>query len=151
MLEGSVEPTAEQEVVRVVEAIGGNMVKIETAAGEEHLCRLPQRFSRVVFVKRGSLLLAHGGDDDYETSAGKKGKVKYLADSVLLPHHLPHLVELGVLPEVFRTTRSDHGAAPALASTADLYNDELMLNGNRNRQAVDEESDDSEQDSDIVA
>jgi len=143
MLEGGVEPTAEQEVVRVVEAIGGNMVKIETAAGEEHLCRLPQRFSRVVFVKRGSLLLAHGGDDDYETSAGKKGKVKYLADAVLLPHHLPRLVELGVLPEVFRPSRSD--AAAAQSSTADLYSDDLVLNRNRNRQvAVDDESDDSD-------
>ena len=141
MLDGIPELAPDQEVVRVVEAIGGNLIKIETAAGEEHLCRLPQRFSRIVFVKRGSLIIARGGQEDYETSAGKKGRVKFLADSVLMPHHLPHLIESGLLPEAFRSTKDE-----TPNKMVDLYSGDLVAN--RNRPAVAKESDSEDSDDD---
>ena len=142
ILEDVPEPGPGQEVVRVVGAIGGNLLKIETANHEEHLCRLPQRFSKVVFVKRGSLLIATGCDADYKTASGQTGKVKFLCDHVLFSEQVRHLQVMNLLPEAFQSPK----AAVPVSPSSDLYLEDLGMNRNKNRREEIAEGDDSSED-----
>jgi hypothetical protein len=132
VLEELPQPGPGEEVVRVVESIGGNLLKIETSAGEVHLCRLPQRFSRVVFVKRGSLLIAQGCTEDIRTASGQAGKVKYSAEHVLFPDQVRNLQALHLLPRAFHSGK-DEAQVVKLDEDGLLMQPDMFVNRNKPR------------------
>lgn len=98
------EPQSENEfVVRVLGLRGGNLVEVETAdghrLGQVELCRLPSRFKNVIWVKRGSFLIAEraGGESESE-----EGKVRFVCLHVLFSQEsVKHLKQRGLFPEAF--------------------------------------------------
>jgi len=73
ILDSLPEPKENEEVVRISELRGGNLVEVETMNGSKSLCRLPQRYRNVVFVKRGTLLIVATCSVDYQTASGEPG------------------------------------------------------------------------------
>ena len=180
VLEDLPEPAAErgEEVVRALGARGGNLVEIETARGEKGLCRLPQKFRKVVWVKRGGLLIVRAASEaDRDRAADVK--VQYCVEHVLFPEQVKHLRAVGKLPAVFdavanaaeasstSTAPSQPASAPPVQGPSsgdgesgagggdDAPYDDLFARGNPNRRRVassrsdsDDEDDDDDDDDD---
>lgn len=136
------EPSGEEVVVRVVAPRGGNLVEVESSDGTKSLCRLPNRFRKVVWVKRGTLLIVDTCREVYSTAAGEEGKVTYIVNHVIFTDdQVKNLRQIGALPSEFDSKPIDD-----LSSNMD----ELLSLGNRNRRPQqstiesDSDSDDSE-------
>lgn len=89
---------------RVLGSRGGNLFDVESQDGVTALCRLPTRFRKMVWIKRGSYILVVQAADDVEVVNGKgKAKVLFAAKAILMDHQIKHFKRLGQWPEYFMT------------------------------------------------
>ena len=122
VLEALPEPTAGQRIVRVVNSHGGNIFEVafppatpsssstntdktEASTTESNsstptttLARLPTRFRKLIWVKRGTYLLCSSSDTDYQTATGEKGRVTMNVDYVLFERQVKHLQKKNMWP-----------------------------------------------------
>ena len=103
-------------VVRVIGSRGGNIFEVESGDGARSLARLPTKFHKLVWVKRGSFLLVTSSEADYLTSSGEAGKVVFNIKAVLLEEQVAALKDHVVWPDAFRAEGELDGAARAEAS-----------------------------------
>jgi probable RNA-binding protein EIF1AD len=137
------EPKEGESIVRVVAPRGGNLVEVEAVDGVKALCRLPNRYRKVVWVKRGTLLIVETCAETYSTAAGEEGKVKYAVNHVIFTEdQIKHLRKNGLLPVAFDLKAEDLTAEKAPG-------EDDMLQANRNRRpALDEDSSSGDDSSD---
>ena len=62
------------------------------------LARLPTRFRKLIWVKRGTYLLCSSSDTDYQTASGKKGKVTMNVEYILFERQVKHLQRRNMWP-----------------------------------------------------
>jgi probable RNA-binding protein EIF1AD len=103
-------------VVRVIGSRGGNIFEVESGDGARSLARLPTKFHKLVWVKRGSFLLVTSSEADYLTSSGEAGKVVFNIKAVLLEEQVAALKDHAIWPDAFRAVGELDGAARAEAS-----------------------------------
>jgi len=145
VLDSFPEPQEGEQIVRVVTSRGGNLLEVESADGVHALCRLPNRYRKIVWIKRGMLLIVTSCTDDFKTAAGEEGKVKFLVNHVIFTDaQTKHLRTRGLLPAVFDAKDE---------KKSDLEEDEdPLLRANRNRRGPtvqeDSSSDDDDEDED---
>jgi len=150
MLEGLPEPEAGvEEVVQVVALKGGNMIEVEAASGMRALCLLPAKFRKLVWIKRGTFVIAAVSKNDYETTTGAKGRVKFTVAHILFKQQIKHLQEKGLWPKEFPTDESavKTDANPSGDEGDDDSLDEMFVNPNRRNgaaQMIESDSDSSE-------
>ena len=101
------------DVVRVIGSRGGNIFEVESGDGSRSLARLPTKFHKLVWVKRGSFLVVSSSSADYLTSKGEAGKVVFNVKAVLLEEQVAALKEDPIWPDAFR---EDGDSAPSTAS-----------------------------------
>jgi len=95
-------------IVRVLAPRGGNLIEVETADGSRSLCRLPNRYRKVVWVKRGTLLIVDSCSEVYSTAAGEEGKVKFVVNHVIFTDdQIKNLRSTGKLPAAFDAKAGD--------------------------------------------
>jgi probable RNA-binding protein EIF1AD len=56
VLDSFPEPGLDEEIVEMVCSRGGNLLEVRTPEGQLELCRLPAKFRKVIWVKRGELM-----------------------------------------------------------------------------------------------
>ena len=144
-MDEDVELTEGRDVVRMTEPRGTNIVEVEAApGGERTLCMSPRRFNKLVWVKRGDMLLVERIAED-----ARPDKVRAMLVRPIPPAQRRRLRKLGQWPAVW-----DDGEAAARArslypgSESDSDADPLPQNANRRHLAVaDETSSDDDDDS----
>lgn len=121
VLDSLPEPADGEEVVRIVCSRGGNLLEVEAADLSRALCRLPQRYRKVVWVKRGMLLIVKSCSEDFKTAGGENGKVKYVVSHVVFTsEQTKHLRSLGVLPACFDEQKEDAKVDDPMSSEGNL-------------------------------
>jgi len=130
------EPKEGEAVVRVVASRGGNLIEVETGDGSRSLCRLPNRYRKVVWVKRGTLLIVETCLEAYSTTTGEEGKVRFLVNHIVFTDdQIKNLRVCGHLPAAFDEKCADEEVSSL---------DDMLMQGNRNRRPnldVEESSD----------
>jgi probable RNA-binding protein EIF1AD len=155
VLDSFPEPKDSEQVVRVVASRGGNLIEVETPDGARSLCRLPNRYRKVVWVKRGTILIVGSCTEDFETAGGEQGKVKFVVNHVVFTDdQIKNLRNIGQLPSSFDPKDT--------SKPVDVANDtEDSLHANRNRRpdlalsgsssSDDDDEEEEEEDGDTAA
>jgi probable RNA-binding protein EIF1AD len=143
VLDSLPEPKEGEQIVRVVASRGGNLIEVETQDGLHSLCRLPNRYRKVVWVKRGTLLIVGSCTEDFQTAQGESGKVKFVVNSVVFTdEQVKHIRKSGMLPATFDVVASDSKKASSNSDGDDL----LQTNRNRRPDLVLDETSDEDSD-----
>ena len=110
-------PDAEkgEEIVVLVKSHGSNILEIATASGETSLCRLPTKFRRLIWVKKGDYMIVSGSSEDYETAKGSKGRVNFQVERILSADQVKHIAKQGLWPEAFAHALAGRGSGVATA------------------------------------
>ena len=94
VLYGTPEPGENQTIVVMVESRGGNLLEVMSTEGKTSLCRLPTKFRKLIWVKRGTYMIVTMQAEEertFETASGEKGKVVYTVEHVLFKDQIKHL------------------------------------------------------------
>jgi probable RNA-binding protein EIF1AD len=110
VLNGTPEPEEGELVARVKAPRGGNVIEIIVDDGvTEGLAVLPQKFRKLVWVKRGDHVIVSGAEKDIEVTGGSGGggqqavaAVKYRVTHVLYKEQIRHLKSSGLWPAAFQ-------------------------------------------------
>ena len=62
---------------------GGNIFGILTSEGVNTLARLPTKFRKLIWVKRGDMVIVSCAADEYETATGAVGRVTHSIEHIL--------------------------------------------------------------------
>ena len=116
VLDGLPEPEEGESIVQVVGLRGSNLMEIVCADGSSSLAMLPNKFRKLIWVKRGDYLIAASAEGDVETvnkKGGKQGKVKYMVSHILYKPQIKHLTQRGLWPARFASAAAGSGAGGA--------------------------------------
>ena len=119
VLSGYPEPDAAvgELVARVEAPRGGNIIEVACGNGHAGLALLPQKFRKLVWVKRGDWVIVSGGaGKDIEVSDGKDGAVRYIVQHVLYKEQVRHLKKQKLWPSMFDDDGASADAAVAAAA-----------------------------------
>ena len=122
VLDGLPEPEEGESIVQVVGLRGSNLMEIVCADGSSSLAMLPNKFRKLIWVKRGDYLIAASAHGDVETvnkKGGKQGKVKYMVSHILYKPQIKHLTQRGLWPARF-------ASAAAVETTASAQGDAVF-------------------------
>ena len=105
-------PDAEkgEEIVVLVKSHGSNILEIATTSGETSLCRLPTKFRRLIWVKKGDYMIVSGSSEEYETAKGSKGRVNFQVERILSADQVKHIAKQGLWPEAFAHALAARGS-----------------------------------------
>lgn len=108
-LVGIPEPELGHVLMRVVGLRGSNLIEAENSSGENTLCLLPAKFSKTIWVKKGSYVFVDEGDRVKALEAGNK--VTGTISRVLLEDQVRILRRLSSWPDFFNEIQ--HVSGPA--------------------------------------
>mmetsp|Transcript_26616 Transcript_26616/g.36747 ORF Transcript_26616/g.36747 Transcript_26616/m.36747 type:complete len:144 (-) Transcript_26616:22-453(-) len=118
-----------ETILRVVSLRGSNIIEVEFPDGSTTLCRMPQKFNKMLWVKRGSFLVAEIGEAD--------GKVNGEVTRVLYADQIKQLKkQAGVWPPEFNAD-----VPPEEEEVDDDEYPPLEQNTNHRRTTYEEDSD----------
>lgn len=153
------EPSENEWIARVIATRGGNQFDIETPAVKSTLAILPQKFHKVVWVKRNDFVIVEGGGGNEDD---EKSGIRFIINHILYKEQIKHLRSKNLWPKEFDCVDeedheldedgSDDGEDEKEEETGDgiVYDqgydldDELVLNTNRALKIEDPESESDE-------
>lgn len=115
-------PTADQQIVKVLSSRGNNLHEIQAPDGSTFLVSMPTKFRRNVWIKRGDYVLVE------PIKEGDKVKAEIVR--VLTPEHVRCFNKEGVWPTAFGDSKK-----------CEESSDDLFVNTNRVRVSEDSSSD----------
>jgi initiation factor 1A len=68
---------------KVGQSHGGNIFEIVTPEGNSTLARLPTKFRKLIWVKRGDFVIVSCAKEEYETATGAVGRVTHSIEHIL--------------------------------------------------------------------
>ncbi|MES1916533.1 MAG: hypothetical protein MHM6MM_008353 [Cercozoa sp. M6MM] len=115
-------PTDDETLVKVTELRGSNVVQVASAQGVEYLARIPARFVKRVWVKKGGFVTVIGGDEEDNVQVSKQ------VSRILGEQHIQHLYEQGVWPQEFLSAvpRPSRTAVQALSADEAARQQQLL-------------------------
>ncbi|DBA04480.1 TPA: hypothetical protein N0F65_010076 [Lagenidium giganteum] len=127
VLYGDPEPKENEEIVRVISLRGSNIFEVVHADGSKSLTMLPQRFRKLIWVKRGDFLIVSSGEADVTVKDGKKGAVTSMVEHILYKDQIKNLQKKNLWPEGFDGADDDvkdtEDAAEAVEETENALED----------------------------
>ena len=93
-------PTAEQEIVKVIGSRGANIFEVQAAGASapSGLAMLPNRFSKMIWVKRGNHVIVEVAAEAATVTDGGALKIRYMIQHVLFKDQIKHLRKKGLWP-----------------------------------------------------
>lgn len=76
-------PTEGELYAEIGQSHGGNIFGILTSEGVNTLARLPTKFRKLIWVKRGDMVIVSCAADEYETATGAVGRVTHSIEHIL--------------------------------------------------------------------
>mmetsp|Transcript_35754 Transcript_35754/g.72868 ORF Transcript_35754/g.72868 Transcript_35754/m.72868 type:complete len:262 (-) Transcript_35754:144-929(-) len=131
VINGTPEPEEGELVAKVKAPRGGNIIEIICKDGvTEGLAVLPQKFRKLVWVKRGDFVIVSGAEKDIEVTGGGSGgtqaAVKFRVTHVLYKEQIRHLKAKALWPAVFDVFPADvpqskNAAARSVSTEGGLF------------------------------
>lgn len=152
------EPSENEWIARVIATRGGNQFDIQTPVVKS-LAILPQKFHKVVWVKRNDFVIVEGGGGDKDD---EKSGIRFIINHILYKEQIKHLRSKNLWPKEFDSVNEedheldedggDDGEDEKEEETVDgiVYDqgydldDELVMNTNRALKIEDPESESDE-------
>jgi probable RNA-binding protein EIF1AD len=94
-LNGFPEPEENDSICKVSNSRGTNIFELELEGGGSELAMLPNKFKKLIWVRRGDYVIASSSADDCTTATGDEGKVRYMIKHILSKEQIKHLVDNG--------------------------------------------------------
>eukprot|EP00897_Mesotaenium_endlicherianum_P006689 jgi/Mesen1/6048/ME000308S05242 len=126
VLENAVEPKEGEVIMRVVAPRGSNLIEVEDVEGLTTLAILPNKFHKLLWLKRGNYVVVEGGGREEAEKAGSR--VTGTITRVLYPDQIRSLQKASAWPAAFdakpepanSSARTPEGAGvdPGAAATA---------------------------------
>eukprot|EP00051_Salpingoeca_urceolata_P004788 m.67658 g.67658 ORF g.67658 m.67658 type:complete len:174 (-) comp13842_c0_seq2:131-652(-) len=132
------EPTEQQAIVKVLSSKGNNLHEAEWPDGDIHLCSMPAKFRRNIWIKRGNFVIV----DPIEEGNAVKGEIVH----VLLKNQMRHLKQLDQWPERF----NDRSAEASSAGDPGDDDKETDDDGDERDSHGGDESNSSDSESDLI-
>ncbi|XP_063428926.1 probable RNA-binding protein EIF1AD [Mytilus trossulus] len=150
VLDEYVLPEENQQIVKVVAGKGNNLHEILTADNRTFLVSMPTRFRKNVWIKRGDFVFIEPIEEG--------DRVKAEISRILYKDQIKYIKEEGKWPEAFMeitNTEKDQMIPDDMLPPCDSSDEDvgdLVVNANRQKVAVYEESDNetSEEDDDVT-
>ncbi|CAE7645613.1 eif1ad [Symbiodinium microadriaticum] len=121
-LNGFLEPEENDSICRVTGSRGTNLFELELSGGGGlELAMLPNKFKKLIWVRRGDFVIAASAVDDCTTATGEDVKVKYMIKHILSKEQIKHIVDIGIWPEDFEVKEA--GKKSSVMTQEDLMPD----------------------------
>ena len=98
-LNDSLEPTENEQIAIVVCNRGSNLFEIKMPDGCLELARLPNKFNKLIWVKKNDYLIVEKNDG--ESDASNSSKVKYAINNIINKGNIKKLTTRGLWPSEF--------------------------------------------------
>ncbi|KAK9913879.1 hypothetical protein M0R45_037683 [Rubus argutus] len=92
-------------IMQVLSLRGSNLIEVMDAQGEKSLALFPAKFSKSMWIKRGSFVVVDASEKDKVLESG--GKVACIVSQVLFFDQVRALRKSPEWPEIFKSTVSD--------------------------------------------
>ncbi|GJP60794.1 hypothetical protein CLOP_g18018 [Closterium sp. NIES-67] len=103
-----------EQILRVVAPRGSNLIELEDGRGTSMLCMLPAKFHRMLWLKRGSFVVADVSAAEEVDKAG--GRVRGSITAVIFDHHIKELIASNQWPEAFAEATAKDRATTATSA-----------------------------------
>jgi len=137
--------TEEQKFGRVLELRGSNICEIEYTNGEKLLCQIPQKFRKLIWIKRGNIVIVR----EPSNWNHQERKIRALVEHILFPNQIKYLKRENKWPPEFNDVQvldEPQVVSENKQKSDDQTDDEEDLFVNPNHQVINEsESEDSEE------
>lgn len=95
VLYGSVQVDDNQSIVKVAALRGSNLFDITASDGTQAVAMLPNKFQKLIWLKRGDFVIVVEAGGEVTTAEGKSGAVRYLIEHILYADQIKELKKAG--------------------------------------------------------
>lgn len=128
-LDSDTTPKEGEIIVLVLSNRGANLFEIQLATGEVELARLPNKFNKLIWIKKNEYLIVERNSVEEESNASK---VKYSITNVINKDNIKSLKANGMWPEQFNKEKdvvqvneySQDDLMPGYVEAEEEYDDE---------------------------
>ena len=85
------EPVENEAYAQVVQSHGSNIFEVLLGNGEKTLARLPTKFQKLIWMKRGDFVIVSSASEEYSTASGATGRVTHSIEHILNGEQLKKL------------------------------------------------------------
>ena len=85
------EPVDNEAYAQVVQSHGSNIFEVLLGNGENTLARLPTKFQKLIWMKRGDFVIVSSASEEYSTATGATGRVTHSIEHILNGEQLKKL------------------------------------------------------------
>jgi probable RNA-binding protein EIF1AD len=110
VLNGNPVPEEGEVIAQVKGSRGGNVIDIHCGDDSDGIAVMPQKFRKLIWVKRGDFVIVSGATDEIENNNGSSGAIRYRVKHILYKDQIRHIKSEGLWPAIF-TDEVTQGAA----------------------------------------
>jgi len=139
-------PSDDQRIAKVLELRGAGVCEIEYPNGDKTLCQIPQKFHKLIWIKRGNYLLVREPKEGWNH---QERKIRALVEHAFFPDQIKYLKREKLWPQEFMDPSVEE-PSPSLSDSKDegldseVEDDDLVANPNH--KAVEESESEEEED-----
>lgn len=85
------EPVDNEAYAQVVQSHGSNIFEVLLDSGGKSLARLPTKFQKLIWMKRGDFVIVSSASEEYSTATGAIGRVTHSIEHILNGEQLKKL------------------------------------------------------------
>ena len=85
------EPVDNEAYAQVVQSHGSNIFEVLLDSGGKTLARLPKKFQKLIWMKRGDFVIVSSASEEYSTATGAIGRVTHSIEHILNGEQLKKL------------------------------------------------------------
>ena len=100
-LNGFPVPEENDSICRVAGSRGSNLFELELVGGVVELAMLPNKFKKLIWVRRGDFVIATSSTDECTTATGEDVKVRYMIKHILSKEQIKHLINAEIWYDSF--------------------------------------------------
>jgi probable RNA-binding protein EIF1AD len=99
-------PSENEEIVLVLGNRGSNMFEIQLSTGELELARLPNKFNKLIWVKKNDFLIVERNDDSANVDSVSTSKVKFVINNIINKDNIRALKSQNLWPIEFENEKN---------------------------------------------
>jgi probable RNA-binding protein EIF1AD len=98
-------PSENEEIVLVLGNRGSNLFEIQLSSGGLELARLPNKFNKLIWVKKNDFLIVERNDDSANVDSTSTSKVKFVINNIINKDNIRALKSQNLWPIEFETEK----------------------------------------------
>lgn len=98
-------PSENEEIVLVLGNRGSNLFEIQLSSGGLELARLPNKFNKLIWVKKNDFLIVERNDDSANVDSTSTSKVKFVINNIINKDNIRALKSQNLWPIEFENEK----------------------------------------------